>query len=319
MLSTIMRAVLYIMPGSSPRYELMRRPLQLFTRMLHGIEEGDIRALHRTRVASRRLRELLPILQLDNDLMRKLGRRLRDVTRRLGVVRELDVLLLILEDLRESGRYTEGALVPVIRAVTAEREDARKRLRGKLSTTELRKLAGKLDHVSVRLDAAGSAVDRRHEKAWRWALEARIANRAERLDRAVREAGAVYLPERLHAVRIAVKKLRYGVELRARATGTKDEADLRTLKRVQDALGRMHDLQVLIDRVRQVQAALVPPDTGVWGHLDGLVNGLEDDCRRLHARYMRARPALAALCARSVARPHAGSSGRTTSRRAAAG
>jgi len=287
--------------------------------MLHGVEEGDRRALHRTRVASRRLRELLPILQLDNQLTRKLGRRLRDVTRRLGIVRELDVLLLVLEDLRESGRYSEGAVAPVMRAIAVEHEDARKRLRAKLSTTELRKLAGKLDDVSVRLEAAGSTFDRRHEKAWRWALEARIASRAERLDRAMRAAGAVYLPERLHAVRIAVKKFRYALELRARAADTKGDADLRALKRAQDALGRMHDLQVLIDRVRQVQAALTPPDSGVWDNLDGLVNGLEDDCRRLHARYMRARPVLAAVCARSVARPYTGSTGRTASRRAATG
>ena len=50
--------------------------------MLHGVEGGDVRALHRTRVASRRLREVLPVLQLDPDMAHKLGRRLRKITQR---------------------------------------------------------------------------------------------------------------------------------------------------------------------------------------------------------------------------------------------
>src|SRR6516165_1853700 len=105
-----MRAVLYIMTGRPPRCELLRRPLRLFTRTLHGVEHGNVRALHRTRVASRRLRELLPILQLDSNLARKLSQRLREVTRRLGAVRELDVLVMVLDDLRESERFDEASL-----------------------------------------------------------------------------------------------------------------------------------------------------------------------------------------------------------------
>jgi hypothetical protein len=72
------------MPRSSARHELLSRRLEQFTRMLHGLEEGDTRALHRTRVASRRLRELLPMLRLEPDQVGKLGRRLRRVTARLG-------------------------------------------------------------------------------------------------------------------------------------------------------------------------------------------------------------------------------------------
>ena len=81
--------------------------------------------------------------------------------------------------------------------------------------------------------------------------------------------------------------------------------ELRTLKRGQDLLGRLHDVQVLIDRVRQLQAALTPPDIAVWCELDALVPSLEDECRRLHARYMRGRAALLAICDRDAARPAA--------------
>ena len=92
-------APLYIMPGSPRRYDLLRTRLDRFTRMLHGVERGDVRAIHRTRVATRRLREVLPILQLDATLARKLGRRLKRVTERLGAVRELDVLMLHIDEI----------------------------------------------------------------------------------------------------------------------------------------------------------------------------------------------------------------------------
>ena len=65
---------------------------------------------------------------------------------------------------------------------------------------------------------------------------------------------------------------------------------------MQDVLGRLHDLQVLIDRARDVQASLTPPDITAWRELDRLVVALEEDCRRLHGRYMHDRDALAALC-----------------------
>src|SRR6188508_3387603 len=98
------------MPALLNRYDLLRARIDRFTRMLHGVEAGDVSAVHHARVATRRLRELLPILQLDRSVAEKLGHRLRRTTRRLGAVRELDVLLLLTEELRESGRHSERAL-----------------------------------------------------------------------------------------------------------------------------------------------------------------------------------------------------------------
>ena len=60
----------------------------------------------------------------------------------------------------------------------------------------------------------------------------------------------------------------------------------------------MHDLQMLIDRVREVQASLTPPSLVVWHDLDMVVKSLDDDCRRLHARYMRVRGLLLILAER---------------------
>jgi CHAD domain-containing protein len=87
------------MHGPAHPYGLFRKRLDAFAQDLEGVEAGDVEALHRTRVASRRLRELIPLLQLDQDVARVLNRRLRKATIQLGTVRELDVLMLLIEEL----------------------------------------------------------------------------------------------------------------------------------------------------------------------------------------------------------------------------
>ena len=298
------------MPVLTRRSELLKARLDRLSRVLHGVEKGDIRALHRARVASRRLRELLPVLQLDHDIAHKLNRRLRRVTVRLGTVRELDVLLLLIDELHLARRGRSAPIARVGVAISKARDDARKhlthRLPGGMLKRLVRKLAKLADELARQEDAEGSrakggGAPRRRADArsgWRWAIDARVTKRASRLRAAIDEAGAVYLTERLHDVRIALKKLRYAVELAGDAAGAKRDGELRLLRRGQEILGRMHDLQTLIDRVRDVQAALTPPNLALWRDLDGVVASLDDDCRRLHGRFMRVRGAILLLADR---------------------
>jgi len=302
------------MPASRHRYDLLRKRLDAFTRMLPDIEKGDVRAVHRTRVASRRLRELLPILQIEADAARKLGRRLRRITDGLGSVRELDVLTMLLDELHESGRHGSSGLSRIATTVVRERNAARKRLRAKLPAAELWRVANKLGDVAQELQT--DAESGKREQAWRWAIEARVASRAERLSAAMRDAGAVYLAERLHAVRIALKKLRYAVELGVEAAGEKKNPHLKTMKQMQEILGHLHDRQVLIDRIRQIQAGATA-DLRSERELEAIVDGLENECRRLHGRYVRDRASVAAACARVGAASQAGSGRRMASRRIA--
>jgi CHAD domain-containing protein len=300
---------------STPRDALLRKRLEQFTRMLQGLEKGDASALHRARVATRRLRELLPVLQLDHDASSKLTRRLRKVTQRLGSVRELDVLMQLVDELHGSDRHNAEALNRVAAIVDRNRKDARRRLFVKLPMAELHRLADKLGDVAQQLEPAGGttkAARQSDARSWRWALDARVARRAARVNQAIDAAGALYLPERLHAVRITVKKLRYALEVASEARGTTPRAELALLKHAQDLLGRLHDLQVLIDRARQVQAALAPPNITTWRGLEALVDVLEDDCRRLHARYMHDRDALLALGGRHTGRARTTAARRVT-------
>jgi hypothetical protein len=59
-------------------------------------------------------------------------------------------------------------------------------------------------------------------------------------------------------------------------------------------------MQVLLERVRQLQASLTPPDVTMWRKLDTLTTALENHCRRLHARFMRQRTAVLTMCDRAA-------------------
>src|SRR4029453_1526495 len=100
--------------------------------------------------------------------------------------------------------------------------------------------------------------------------------------------GALYAPERLHDVRLAVKKLRYTSELVAEVTPRRLDTDIATLKGAQDLLGRLHDLEMLIGRAREVQASFPLSDLVKWRSLDSVVSFLEQGGRQLPALSMRA-------------------------------
>jgi CHAD domain-containing protein len=310
--STIMKGPAFvppIMPVSSTRSELLKKRVHQFQHALNALESGDVRALHRARVASRRLRELAPLLQLDRSKARKIRRRLHKITSRLGPVRELDVLLIQIDELHVSGRRGSGGLGRVGVRVSKARDEARKRLFAELPASRMARFAKKLDRVADGMAVAERSSSKGVARSWRWAIDARVAKRARRLAAAIEDAGAVYLPERLHNVRIALKKLRYAVELSAEAAGRRGDSDLPLLKRAQDLLGRLHDLQMLIEHGRQTQASLAPPSVTIWRELDVLIASLEDDCRRLHGRYMRLRDALIPLAERRGAQTQAASGG----------
>ena len=102
----------------------------------------------------------------------------------------------------------------------------------------------------------------------------------------------MYTPERLHAVRIAAKKLRYGLEIAAEAACRPAAPLVRTMKRVQDTLGRLHDLQVLQTHVAAVQAHAARPRAVPTAASTRWPAALEDECRHLHGRYVALSPAL---------------------------
>jgi CHAD domain-containing protein len=285
----------------SPSGALHQR-LEAFTQRADLIHDADVDALHHTRVASRRLREMLPLVGLKADTARKLTRRLRRVTRQLGTVRELDVMGLLIQDLCRDTQYASAALSRVAGAVHNERDAAGKRLAAKLPLSKVRRLADRIDQaVKDRgADAARSRPRRepRPGPAWLWAIDARAARRAATLGDAIDTAGALYDPVRLHGVRIALKKLRYAMELLLEARQRRGSTDLVALKDAQDLLGRIHDREMLVTFIRHLQTVQSPPNVTAPRDFESLLSALATDCRALHARYMHDRRKILAIADR---------------------
>jgi CHAD domain-containing protein len=269
-----------------------------FTRL----DEGGVNALHQARVATRRLRELVPVLGLESDATEKLVRRLRKTTRRLGAVRELDVMAELVEELRAKGNYAPEALDALSATVARERASAAHRLRNKLSPHKRRRLTDGLEDAVERMEVEEAGHAGGHPvPAWRWALQARVARRAGQLRAALDATCPMYRSGQLHDARIALKKLRYGIELSLESGLGGTSSELAALKAGQDALGRLHDLEVLIEWSRDAQASSATPGVAAWRELGSLMRDLENECRRIHARYMSSRERLLRICDRSAA------------------
>jgi CHAD domain-containing protein len=271
---------------------LMSRRRQVLAEHLPGALESALTGVHQARVASRRLRELIPILGdvLPLRKRRRLLGRLKKLTRALGVVRELDVSLATIDQLAAAQEEPRPALA-ILRARLVHQREAQG------AWLAHRYGGGRGDRLLARLARVESAsTDAAAAQGWRRVLAERICRRAHALRAALADAGALFDAERLHRVRIAVKKLRYALEVAGEARAASTGTLVRKLKDVQDILGRLHDLDILLAQLREVPeheiAELGDAQRGALAAIEWLHRELTAEARRLHARYLRRQPAL---------------------------
>jgi CHAD domain-containing protein len=253
---------------------------------------GETKALHKARVASRRIREALPIVgaSAPASKIKKLRRRLRELTQYLGPIRELDVELGLLDKEADSEVAPRSALTMVRREVAARRQALRHDL-GKNPPADIKKLIKKLEKIGKREEGRGKKVAK-GEETWRGVLAARLLRRAKALRASIDAAGPLYTPERIHGVRISTKKLRYALEI-AQEVGVPRAGELvKALKKHQERLGKLHDYQGLLKHVREAESS---PTVGARiNELMAYADSLERECRRLHADFLEHRNALIA-------------------------
>jgi CHAD domain-containing protein len=267
---------------------------QRLTTMLDAMpaaQAGDTRSVHQARVATRRLREALPVLRatVNRPALTRVQRQVRKMTRALGPVRELDVSLQHLDALANRELVSPRALSCVRNTLARERAVRRREMLSTITPGKLERLRQRLGRVSTGPQSP-QPVETLAE------AHRQVSKRARRLADAMTRAGGLYLPDRLHAVRVATKKLRYAMEIDRELRRSRSTARVTQLKRLQDLLGRMHDFEVLIERTRQVQAEHAGDDRDLTLELDTLVRTLEAECRKDHALYMRRRASIAKLC-----------------------
>ena len=186
--------------------------------------------------------------------------------------------LHLLDELSASDDLSRPALQDVRLHVMAERERKRETMLSRLGGVDI-------DKLKRRLESVGEALQRDQAGAWRHVLGTRLLKRAKVLAVAIDDAGQLYSPEHLHQVRIASKKLRYALELAADSGVPSASPLVRSLKRTQETLGRLHDLQVLQRHVAAVQAEPVGRAVPHQG-LSAIAGRIEEECRRLHGKYV---------------------------------
>ena len=262
---------------------------------------GDTRAVHRARVATRRLREALGVARAiaPGEDVARTAREVRRITRALGPVRELDVVLAALTEEPRPVIGTRDAFAFATRRLEALRVARRAELAAAIAAVDRPWLVQRLAAIPRALDATPAHLE------WARVLEDRISHRARRVAKALGRCGTMYAPDRLHRARLAIKKLRYTLELAADAKlAVAGGGAIEALRVAQGRFGRLHDLQVLGGHVERLagevgRAALGKP-------LVRLATAVERACREEHAAMLPLLPPLAEL-AREV--QHAGPEG----------
>jgi CHAD domain-containing protein len=283
---------------------LMTDACRTLSSALRRAARGDERAVHRARVASRRLREVLPIAgaAAPHEGAARVRRDVRAITRALGPVRDIDVSMAVLAEAAAEHGWPADHVTIVQREFQDERDRLRRRMQGRLAEVSV-------DRIAERSRAIGrSAAQAGSQWAWRRALASRLRARAARLVETINACGTLYAPERLHAVRIAAKKLRYALELARDAAGLPVGPLIATLRNAQQRLGSWRDRHVLAERVRAVAAGRHPGRAAARRIAD-MAAALERDCRALHADFLTRTEDLTELArraARDTARSVAG-------------
>jgi CHAD domain-containing protein len=252
--------------------------LTQFLRELTRARRGVVRGVHQARVASRRLREGLGALDdvLPERMRRRAGRALRHIGRALGDVRECDVTLALITIQAKRFDWPAAAVAHVRVVIHADRTRRHRRLVRLLGDDKKRDAV-----VALRTSLPGGAtpdVRRRGVEAARVRRRRRAAGLAQEVGR----LGAVYVPDQLHAVRLAVKKLRYALEWESQVGRKAWLRERRALEAAQERLGAWHDVLVLQERLHRLRRTGDCPSPLV-ADLKHMAAQLERECRASHA------------------------------------
>jgi CHAD domain-containing protein len=210
------------------------------------LRRGSGEAIHDLRVATRRLQAALEVFgaRLPERPRRRLDRRARKIRRQLGAARNARVLLGLLRRFRAHPGTAENRFVAGLVRRLDRSAGSSGRSKGRRTLPGVRKRIQAL--LRAMADRAGSAAA---------PAGAALQGRVE----AVLRAGSVARqgdPESMHRLRIAVKRYRYVLEVLAEAGAPMPRPAIGEARALQRELGRLHDLDVLIEWVRG--AAYVP-------------------------------------------------------------
>lgn len=233
-----------------------------FARMLEkeaAVLAGDSAdAVHDMRVATRRLRAALHLFEgaFRTDGTKRFLRGLRGVAQALGVVRDLDVF----------AEGLSGFGVSSFPELSIRRSKARESLLAHLRSDEYLVLKREFP-LFLCARSVGVQDPEDEESVWSRAPALLFARLAETLDAAV-SVSERWPAERLHALRIELKRLRYAMEFFEDLLSPDVKSILSTVRGMQDQLGAFHDACVGLDLVEELQRHEVEGLSGFREHLE---------------------------------------------------
>jgi triphosphatase len=218
----------------------------------------DPEGVHGMRVSTRRLRSALrffaALLPNPDDLRAEL----RWLGQVLGAVRDHDVLGTSLPLLAEGYGFQASEVAPVIALLAADRREARSTLLRVLASARYRALLARLVEVVRDLGSHQTPGEDRADESVAAAAPSALDGLLGSVRRHARQAGAAGATlEDVHALRKAVKRLRYALEFLGPAAPDLDAA-ASELKDLQGDLGEINDRA----SARQVLAELAPRLSG---------------------------------------------------------
>ena len=239
---------------------------------------ADIEDVHRMRVATRRLRSAFRFFGAYMALPRQdeIVAGLRDLARRLGAVRDLDVLIERLEQEAAVESADRPTIDAIIAALDQDRAVARDDLVAYLDGPGMATLRA---HVADGLTQPASGPPAKRDRPVRTAGPRLLARRAARV---LADGADLLAPtsEELHDLRIRLKRLRYAAEFLLPYTeGNRLKPLIRSTTALQDVLGELHDGDVMLDMLRGlVASASERSENGVV--LPGVVGSCGDPAAR---------------------------------------
>ncbi len=214
---------------------------------------ADIEEVHKMRVASRRLRASLRIFAdcFPARRLRAWRKEVRRVTRALGAARDADVLIEFLEG-RVAATETKAHL-PGLKRLLLRLRQRRDRAQGAVlrAMDRIESPDGQIADLgrTLREILAHARLEHtptRSQAAYRHAG----VTISKRLEAMLVYASYADLPEpvrELHQMRIAAKRLRYGLEVFAPIYDHALDPSIRDVKKIQTLLGDLHDCDVWLE------------------------------------------------------------------------
>ena len=233
--------------------EALAKLLQIIESQTEGVEKNeDIEYVHKMRVTSRRIRAAMPLFKecFPKKGYKKWLNEIKNVTRFLGMARDLDVQILFIKDYLKQ-------ILPVdpetgMEALLERHVNQRANLQSTIvnglhELEESRTLQQTASHCERIIKEASITLFNLHavrEKAF-WQISSKLDEFLS-MEEFVHKENEVL---KHHEMRIKAKWLRYTMETFAPLYEEKLENEIKTIKNFQDMLGEMHDCDVWVNNI----------------------------------------------------------------------